>query len=1548
MDDHTINILLIDHAPAGVQAIRAALLAAEGDATIRYRLNLEWAGRLAAGRDRLDRGSVDVVLLALALPDAHGLEGFTALHTHAPDVPIIVLTRPEDALLGARAVQAGAMDHLIQGRVEGSTLVRAIRYAIERYHIRDELRQLRRDLHVSSMRFQNIIARSVEGIIIVDRNGFLRFANPAAQALFGRDEHDLLGTLFGFPVVAGETTEIEIIRGDGVIVVAEMRVVETVWEGVITHLASLRDITERRRMRQERDGLLQEVDAQRRLLQTLVDNTPAGIAVLDGTELTVKSVNQAYQQFLEEPYRHADITGLRLQDFVPRAEESGLVELFRTVAASGQPHTDSEYEHVGFARGVTYWRWSLLPTGAGRQGPPDLMIIAVEITEQVLARKRVEELAAQEEQSAAEAQRRADELDAVFAALTEPVVIYDADGSLVKANPAAISSFGFDPVGEDRATLMQKVAINHRDGRNMTADELISIRALRRETVVNETFLFTNADGRQSIILASAAPIWTNGRPSGVVALWHDITERERAEGARAWLLAREQAAHAEAAAALRARDESLAALRESEERFRLLVAGVKDYAIFMLDAEGHVVSWNEGAQQIKGWSAEEILGQHFSRFYLEEAVAAGHPQHALEIAAAEGRFEEEGWRVRKDGSRFFADVTITAIHDDSGNLRGFAKIMRDITERKAVEQALRESEERFRGLAEAMPQMVWAADTDGNSIYLNRRWIEYTGRTEGTAEERRQFIHPEDQQRVLESWREAIRTGSDFQCEYRLRRHDGEHRWFLGRSILKGAAAGEAAGWIGTATDIHDLKQAEADRERLHREVEQQRALLQTVFDSTPVGLALLEGPQHRYVLANPAQLAIARGKGQLVGRTVAEVWSEAVGHEAQLLLDQVYRTGEPFHVTDIQLFLDRGEGLQEAFFNIDYLPLQDDRGQVTGMLLVSTETTEQVRGRRKIEESEERLRLAQQAGRSGTFDWDPKTNVNLWSDDLLALYGFQPGEFGDRYESWVDCLVPEDRQAGVAAVKRSLETGELAVEFRIRRRDTGEIRWMDGRGRVFFDPAGRPARMIGIHVDITERKQAEAEIQKLAKFPAENPNPILRIAKDGVVLYANQASANLLECWNCSVGRRLPDIWHKLILDTLDSGLPSEAETACGEHVFSLAFVPIVDGGYVNIYGRDITERKRVEVALRQSEERFATAFRASPAALVITRLRDGCIIDVNASYMRLLKYRREELIGRSVTELNIYVNPDERVEFVRMLREQGSIRDYETSVRARSGEIRVVLCSFEMIKLDDEECVLSIVYDITGRKQAEEEIRKLNSELEQRVAERTARLEAANHELEAFSYSVSHDLRAPLRSIDGFSQALLEDYADKLDDTGKDYLRRVRGACQRMGQLIDDMLGLSRLTRSDMCRKQVDLSALARQIAAALQNAQPERQVEFVIAPGLIAECDPRLLRIALENLLDNAWKFTSKHPHARIEFGAMQRDGANVYFVRDDGAGFDMAFADKLFGVFQRLHKTTDFDGTGIGLVTVKRIVERHGGRVWAEGAVEQGATFYFTL
>ena len=235
-----------------------------------------------------------------------------------------------------------------------------------------------------------------------------------------------------------------------------------------------------------------------------------------------------------------------------------------------------------------------------------------------------------------------------------------------------------------------------------------------------------------------------------------------------------------------------------------------------------------------------------------------------------------------------------------------------------------------------------------------------------------------------------------------------------------------------------------------------------------------------------------------------------------------------------------------------------------------------------------------------------------------------------------------------------------------------------------------------------------------------------------------------------------------------------------------------------------------------------------------------------------------------------------------------------------------------------------------------------------LVRQLHQRTAQLEATNKELEAFSYSVSHDLRSPLRSIDGFSLALLEDYGQVLDATGQEYLQRVRTATQRMGQLIDDLLSLARVTRSELHHEHVDFSALTATIADALQRENPDRQVDVIIAPGLVGHGDARLLQIVLENLLGNAWKFTVKRPCATIEFGAVPCNGQKAYFVRDNGAGFDMAYANKLFGAFQRLHPMAEFSGTGIGLATVQRIIHRHGGHVWAESAVDQGATFYFTV
>ena len=222
------------------------------------------------------------------------------------------------------------------------------------------------------------------------------------------------------------------------------------------------------------------------------------------------------------------------------------------------------------------------------------------------------------------------------------------------------------------------------------------------------------------------------------------------------------------------------------------------------------------------------------------------------------------------------------------------------------------------------------------------------------------------------------------------------------------------------------------------------------------------------------------------------------------------------------------------------------------------------------------------------------------------------------------------------------------------------------------------------------------------------------------------------------------------------------------------------------------------------------------------------------------------------------------------------------------------------------------------------------------------------ATNKELDAFAYSISHDLRAPLRGIDGFSLALQEDYEEKLDDEGRDYIQRIRNGCGRMGELIDDMLQLSRLSRGEIKRQKLDLSAMVTEIAAELRESQPQRQAEFKIQPGLDTDADPVLLRAVLENLLGNAWKFTGKRPLTEIEFGRQQQKGRTTFFLRDNGAGFDMAYADKIFTAFQRLHRSEEFAGTGIGLATVQRIIHRHGGRIWAEAEVDRGATFYFQL
>jgi hypothetical protein len=626
---------------------------------------------------------------------------------------------------------------------------------------------------------------------------------------------------------------------------------------------------------------------------------------------------------------------------------------------------------------------------------------------------------------------------------------------------------------------------------------------------------------------------------------------------------------------------------------------------------------------------------------------------------------------------------------------------------------------------------------------------------------------------------------------------------------------------------------------------------------------------------------------------------------------------------------------------------------------------------------EREEKLRLAIEVAQMGTWEVDLVRDVATQSDQVERIFGVVPGAPMGSYQAFMARVHPDDRDRVGRALTAAVEGGApYHAEFRIQRPD-GDIRWVIARGQTYRNEAGQAVRMVGVIQDLTERKKAEEALREsesaFRRVLDTALDAVIRIDATGTITEWNP-QAEAIFGWRREeiLGRSLAETiippeyrdaherGLKRYLDTgsgplLNRRIEIRAQRRGGEILpVELAITPLAGaGGSVafNAFLRDITERRRTEEALRASEERFRQL--AEEARLIPWEAdaRTWRFTYVGPKAGEILGYPLEQWYAAGFWGEHIHPEDRQRaLEFCGSSMQNRDNYEFEYRMLGANGE-SVWLHDIVNVVRDPQgpARLRGFMIDITERKRAEEEIRRLNAELESRVVERTAQLEEANRELEAFAYSASHDLRAPLRAVDGFSQALLEDYAPALDATAQGYLQRVRAATQGMGQLIDDLLALSRVVRAPLNRRSVDLSAAVKEILARLRDAEPGRKLDLVVAEGISAAGDPALLRILVDNLLRNAWKFTSRRPRARIEFGtAAQEGGQRVFFVKDNGVGFDMAYAEKLFTPFQRLHAASEFPGTGVGLATVQRIAACHGGRVRAQGEVDRGSTFYFTL
>jgi PAS domain S-box-containing protein len=888
-----------------------------------------------------------------------------------------------------------------------------------------------------------------------------------------------------------------------------------------------------------------------------------------------------------------------------------------------------------------------------------------------------------------------------------------------------------------------------------------------------------------------------------------------------AWLAAQEEEAMVQ-------KDDNPTARHAKKDRMLYRAVLEIPSIVMITDAGGAIEFVNPKFTAVTGYTFSEVVGKN-PRILKSGKVPPEVYRDLWETILAGREWRGEMINRKKNGELYWESAAISPVKDVDGKITHFIAVTEDITERKRMEESLRESEERFRLMADTAPVMIWVAGPDSLCTFFNKPWLAFTGRSleqeQGNGWTER--VHPDDLPRCHDTYLSAFNVRRNFQMEYRLQRADGEYRWLLDTGVPRFTPNGDFAGYIGSCFDITERKRAE-------EALWESENKFSKAFQATPSVLVIASLADGRYTEVNVAfERVMGYRRDEVIGRSSLEIniWRNP---EDRAMVLRMLAEGKK--VRDLEIgFRNKSGTILVGLYSAEIIEIGAERC----LLSLVNDITARKKAEEELRHSEERYR-------------------RLYNDTPVMLHSIDhDGRLISVSNYWLETL----------GYERSEVLGRISTEF------------LTAASRIYA---------------------TEVVLPEFFRTGSCREMPYQIVKKNGE------------------------------IMDVLLSAI---AERDSEEKVVRSLAVMV-----------DVTERKRAEEAVRKSEKKFLTVFHAVPALLGITTRAEGRFIDVNETCMRILGYQRDELIGRTALELGIWKSQADRDKAMRTLEEHGTERGIEINLTGKTGESFVGLMSAEFINIDDEQYILSMINDITGRKLAEEEIERLNTDLAARAAE----LEAANRELEAFNYTVAHDLRKPLTVVNGYCQAIRELCGVNLTEACKGYLREAYDGTLRMNRLIDALLNFSRLAHIEPRRETVDLSSVAQAVAAELQLAEPERRVTFLITEGVEANGDANLLRVVLDNLLGNAWKYTGTRDEVIIEFGTTEVDGKPAYFVRDNGSGFDMADAKKMFLPFQRLPGAQECKGFGIGLATVERIVRRHGGKAWAESEPGKEATFYFTL